>query len=87
VRFFALGVSPLTAGKPMSDSANSASCCSTAAVKQVSRPSSAPLGLHTALFHPKSLTLILSPGQRQTSETFKTVLEGHSAIKRPLKAE
>jgi hypothetical protein len=45
------------------------------------------LALHTALFQPKSLTLILSPGQRQSSETLKKVLEGYSAIKRPLKAE
>jgi phage terminase large subunit-like protein len=45
------------------------------------------LALHTAIFHPKSLTLILSPGQRQSSETFKKVLDGYSAIKRPLKAD
>ena len=34
------------------------------------------LALHTALFQPGSLTLILSPGQRQSSETFKKVIEG-----------
>jgi len=45
------------------------------------------LALHTALFQPTSLTLILSPGQRQSSETFKKVIEGYSAIGRPLKAD
>src|SRR6266702_4841301 len=43
------------------------------------------LALHTALFQPPSLTLILSPGQRQSSETFKKVIEGYSAIGRPLR--
>jgi hypothetical protein len=45
------------------------------------------LALHTALFQPGSLTLILSPGRRQSSETFKKVIEGYSAIGRPLKAD
>jgi tRNA(Met) C34 N-acetyltransferase TmcA len=45
------------------------------------------VALYTALFQPGSLTLILSPGQRQSSETFKKVIEGDSAISRPRKAD
>jgi hypothetical protein len=45
------------------------------------------LGLHTARFQPNSLTLILSPGQRQSSETFKKVIEGFKALDRPMKAD
>jgi hypothetical protein len=45
------------------------------------------LALHTAIFTPGSLTLILSPGQRQSSEVFKKVLEAYNAIGRPVKAE
>jgi Terminase large subunit, T4likevirus-type, N-terminal len=44
------------------------------------------LALHQALFTPNSLTLLLSPGQRQSSELFRKVLDGYSAIGRPLKA-
>jgi hypothetical protein len=44
------------------------------------------LALHTALFVPKSTVLILSPVQRQSSETFRKVLDGYKAIDRPLRA-
>jgi phage terminase large subunit-like protein len=44
------------------------------------------LALHTALFVPKSTVLILSPVQRQSSETFRKVLDGYKAIERPLRA-
>jgi hypothetical protein len=44
------------------------------------------LALHQALFTPGSLTLVLSPGQRQSSETFKKILDGNSAIGRPIGA-
>jgi hypothetical protein len=37
------------------------------------------LALHTALFVPKSTVLILSPVQRQSSETFRKVLDGYTA--------
>ncbi len=45
------------------------------------------LALHQALFNPGSLVLILSPGQRQSSETFKKVLDAYNAVGRPLKAD
>ena len=44
------------------------------------------LALHEALFHAGSLTLILSPGQRQSAETFKKVRDNFRAVGRPLKA-
>jgi hypothetical protein len=44
----------------------------------------AALALHTALFRPGSLTLILSPGLRQSSEFFRKVIDGYNALKRPL---
>jgi hypothetical protein len=42
--------------------------------------------IHTALFNPNSTTLILSPGQRQSSEIFHKVLEAYNAVGRPVKA-
>jgi hypothetical protein len=44
------------------------------------------LALHEALFQTGSLTLILSPGQRQSAETFKKVRDNFRAVGRPLKA-
>jgi hypothetical protein len=44
------------------------------------------LALHHALFEPGSLTLILSPGQRQSAETFKKVRDNFRALDRPIKA-
>jgi hypothetical protein len=44
----------------------------------------AALALHTALFTPGSLTLLLSPSLRQSSELFRKVLDAYDAIRRPL---
>jgi Terminase large subunit, T4likevirus-type, N-terminal len=44
------------------------------------------LALHTALFQPRQLVLLLSPGQRQSSEIFRKVLDAYSAIGRPVPA-
>ncbi len=44
------------------------------------------LAMHHALFEPGSLTLILSPGQRQSAETFKKVRDNYRALDRPIKA-
>jgi Terminase large subunit, T4likevirus-type, N-terminal len=44
------------------------------------------LALHQALFQPGSLTLIVSPGQRQSAETFKKVRDNYRALGRPIKA-
>src|SRR5205807_1459244 len=45
----------------------------------------AVLALHTALFQ-RSLTLLLSPSLRQSSELFRKVLEGYNGLERPLRA-
>jgi hypothetical protein len=45
----------------------------------------AVLALHTALFTPKSLTLLLSPTQRQSGELFRKVLNAYNALGRPIK--
>lgn len=42
----------------------------------------AVLGLHTSLYVPKSLTLIVSPSQRQSSELFRKVKELATALPR-----
>ena len=57
-------------------------CCTRGAGK--SRATSA-LALHTALFTPNSLVLILSRAQRQAGELFRYVRQGYSAIGRPIK--
>lgn len=44
----------------------------------------AALALHTALFAPGSLTLILSPTQRQSFELFRKILDAYNAINRPI---
>ncbi len=44
------------------------------------------LAVHEALFRPGSLTLILSPGQRQSAETFHKVREHYRAVGRPVRA-
>src|SRR5947209_12045670 len=44
------------------------------------------LALHHALFQPGSLTLIVSPGQRQSAETFKKVRDNYRALGRPIRA-
>src|SRR6516165_767252 len=44
------------------------------------------LALHTALYTPGSVSVILSPSQRQSSEVFHKVMEAYKAAGRPLKA-
>jgi len=44
------------------------------------------LALHTALFTPAALVLLLSPSQRQSVELFRKVLDGFNALGRPVKA-
>jgi len=46
----------------------------------------AALALHTAVFRPASLTLLLSPSLRQSTELFRKVLDGYDAIRRPLRS-
>ena len=55
--------------------------CSRAAGK--SRTTSA-LALHTALFRPKSLVLLLSRAQRQSMELFRYVKEAYNPVGRPV---
>jgi len=43
----------------------------------------AVLGLHTALYHPGSLTLLVSPSLRQSSELFRKVTELRERLPRP----
>jgi hypothetical protein len=45
----------------------------------------AALGLHKTQFTPNSTVVILSPGQRQSSELFRKILSGYNAIGRPVK--
>jgi hypothetical protein len=44
----------------------------------------AALALHTALFYPNALVLLLSPSLRQSGEIFRKVLEAHHSLGRPL---
>jgi hypothetical protein len=44
------------------------------------------LALHAALFHPASLTLLVSASLRQSVELFRKVVEGYVALRRPVKA-
>jgi hypothetical protein len=44
------------------------------------------LALHTALFTPGALVLLLSPSQRQSCEIFRKVLDAYRALGRPLPA-
>ena len=46
----------------------------------------AALALHTALFTPGGLVLLLSPSQRQSCEIFRKVLDAYNALGRPLRA-
>jgi hypothetical protein len=46
----------------------------------------AALALHTALFTPGALVLLLSPSLRQSSEIFRKVLQAYNALGRPLPA-
>jgi hypothetical protein len=47
----------------------------------------AALALHTLLFRPKSLVLLLSPSLRQSVEIFRKLLDGYDALGRPLRAQ
>ena len=44
----------------------------------------AVLAIHQSLFTPKSLTLLLSPSDRQSGEIFRKVLTAYNALGRPL---
>ena len=44
------------------------------------------LALHTALFTPAALVLLLSPSQRQSGELFRKVLDSYNALGRPVPA-
>jgi hypothetical protein len=44
------------------------------------------LALHTALFTPGALVLLLSPSQRQSAEIFRKVLDAYKALRQPLPA-
>ncbi len=44
------------------------------------------LALHTALFQSGSLTLLLSPSQRQSMEIFRKVIDAYKALGKPLAA-
>src|SRR5438552_6953165 len=46
----------------------------------------AALALHTALFRPAGLVLLLSPSLRQSGEIFRKVLHAWQALGRPLAA-
>jgi Terminase large subunit, T4likevirus-type, N-terminal len=45
------------------------------------------LACHTALYHPGSLTLMVSPTQRQSGELFRKALAVYRALGRPVDAE
>jgi len=47
----------------------------------------ATLAAHTSIYRPGSLTLIVSPSQRQSGETFKKVVNVYRAAGRPVEAE
>jgi hypothetical protein len=57
-------------------------CCRQAGKSTVT----AVLALHEALFVPNSLIVILSPGQRQSAELFRKILDNYNAVGRPVKA-
>lgn len=44
------------------------------------------LALHTALYMPDALVLLLSPSQRQSGEIYRKVLDGYKALGRPVPA-
>ena len=45
----------------------------------------AALALHTLLFKPKALVLLLSPSLRQSVEIFRKVIDSYNALDRPLR--
>src|SRR5206468_10778213 len=58
-------------------------CCSRQAGKSTVVSA---LALHTALFTPRALVLLLSPSLRQSAEIFRKVLEADDALGRPVPA-
>src|SRR6478672_1749111 len=58
-------------------------CCSRQAGKSTAVSA---LALHTALFTPGALVLLLSPSQRQSAEIFRKVLQADNALGRPIPA-
>lgn len=58
-------------------------CCSRQAGKSTVVSA---LALHTALFTPRALVLLLSPSLRQSAEVFRKVLDADDALGRPLPA-
>jgi hypothetical protein len=46
----------------------------------------AALAIYEAIFKPRSLTLLLCPSQRQSSEIFRKVLDAYNALGRPIQA-
>jgi hypothetical protein len=58
-------------------------CCSRQAGKSTVVSA---LALHTVLFRPGALVLLLSPSYRQSAEIFRKVLDGFDALGRPLPA-
>ncbi len=46
----------------------------------------AALAVHTAVFRPGSLTLLVSPSLRQSTELFRKVMDGYQALGRPVAA-
>ncbi len=44
----------------------------------------ATLALHTALYEPKALVLIVSPSERQSGETFRKIVHTYRALGRPV---
>ncbi len=46
----------------------------------------AALALHTVLFRPGALVLVLAPSQRQSLELFRKALDAYAALGRPLRA-
>jgi hypothetical protein len=46
----------------------------------------ASLALHTLLFTPRSLVLLLSPSLRQSGEIFRKLLDGYQALGEPIRA-
>ena len=47
----------------------------------------ATLAMHTAIYTPKALVLLLSPGLRQSGELFKKCIQVYRALGRPVPAE
>jgi hypothetical protein len=58
-------------------------CCRGAGKSRVT----SALALHTAISHPKSLTLLISRSQRQSGELFRYVRQAYSATGRPIGAK